>query len=142
VNLAEFRKCFAEYTLHHLITLLRLAHRIVLPNSAASRGNNTLFFRNMFTKMVQFYMLVCRKNNFVLHHLKTGAKATSERLFSRLRRLKNYLTNKLIQEHLNHRVFLHVHKQLIDQIDLIAILQEFIAESDRRINFFGTKVVV
>jgi len=33
-------------------------------------------------------------------------------------------------------MFLHIHKQLIDQVDLIAILQEFIAENDRRIKLF------
>jgi len=31
----------------------------------------------------------------------------------------------------------HIQKHLIDQVDLINILQEFIAVNDRRINFFG-----
>ena len=66
----------------------------------------------------------------------TNVNATAERSFSCLRRLKNYLTNKLNQEHLNHRMFLHIHKHLIDQVDLIAILQEFIAENDCRIKLF------
>jgi len=30
-------------------------------------------------------------------------------------------------------MFLHIQKELIDQVDLIAILQNFIAEYDRRI---------
>jgi len=60
----------------------------------------------------------------------------TERLFSCLRQLKNYLTNKLNQAHLNHKMFLHIHKQLIDQVDLVAILQKFIAENDRRIKLF------
>jgi len=34
-------------------------------------------------------------------------------------------------------MFLYVHKQLIDQVDLIAILQEFMQENDSRINCFG-----
>jgi len=34
-------------------------------------------------------------------------------------------------------MFLHIHKQLMDQVDLIAMLQKFIAENDRRIKFFG-----
>jgi len=29
MNLAEFRKCLAEYTVHNLVTLLGLAYRIV-----------------------------------------------------------------------------------------------------------------
>ena len=68
----------------------------------------------------------------MLHHRKIVANA-AERSFSCLRRLKNYLTNKLNQAHLNHRIFLHIRKQFIDQVDLIAILQEFIAVNDRRI---------
>jgi len=43
---------------------------------------------------------------------------------------------------MNHRMLLHVHKQLIDQVDLTAILQEFIQENDRRINFFGKNFVL
>ena len=39
-------------------------------------------------------------------------------------------------------MFVHVHKQLIDQVDLIAILQEFIPENDRRINLFGKNFVL
>jgi len=53
------------------------------------------------------------------------SNATAEQSFSCLRRLKNYFTNKLNQKHLNHRMFLHVHKQLIDQVDVIATLLEF-----------------
>ena len=37
------------------------------------------------------------------------SNATAERSFSCLRRLKNYLTNKLNQAHLNHRMFLDIH---------------------------------
>jgi len=66
----------------------------------------------------------------------TNVNATAERSFSCLRQLKNYLTNKLTQEYLNQRMILHIHKQLIDQVDLIAILQEFVAENDRRIKLF------
>jgi len=56
-------------------------------------------------------------------------------------RLKDYLTkfvlvNKLNQEYLEHRMFLHIHKHLIDQVGLTAILQEFIAENDRGIKLF------
>jgi len=69
------------------------------------------------------------------------SNAAAERSFSCLRRLKNHLTNKPNQEHLNHRLFLHIHKHLIDQADLIAMLQEFIEVNDRRINSFGKKFV-
>jgi len=37
---------------------------------------------------------------------------------------------------------LHVHKQLIDQVDLMAILQELLPENDNKINFFGKNFVL
>ena len=39
-------------------------------------------------------------------------------------------------------MLLHIHKQLIDQVDLIALLQEFMAVNNRRCNFFGKKFVL
>ena len=69
------------------------------------------------------------------------SNAIAEQSFSCFRRLKNYLTKKLNQEHLDHMVFFHIHKHLIDQVDLITMLQEFIAVNDRKINFFRTAFV-
>jgi len=59
-----------------------------------------------------------------------------------LRRLKNYFLNKLNQEHLNAQdVFARL--QTVNRSgDLIAKLQEFIPENDRRINFFGKSFTV
>ena len=81
------------------------------------------------SKLIELYMTIPRSN------------ATAERSFSCLRRLKNYLRNRLTQEHLNHRMFLHIHKDLIDQVDLASVCQEFITANDRRIKFFGKKFV-
>jgi len=67
VNLAEFRKCLAEYTVHNLVIVFGLATPLLLLNSIARCCNKTKFF----TKMVLFYMLVCRKN-FVPLHRKVG----------------------------------------------------------------------
>jgi len=33
-------------------------------------------------------------------------------------------------------MFLHIHKQLIDQVDLMPLLQEFMTENDTRIKLF------
>ena len=81
------------------------------------------------SKLIQLYMTIPVSN------------ATTERSFSCLRRLKSYLRNRLTQEHLNHRMFLHIHKDLIDQVDLASLCQEFITVNDRRINFLGKKFV-
>jgi len=50
------------------------------------------------------------------------------------------LRNVLNEERLNHRMFLHIHKHLVDPVNLITILQEFIAVNDRRINFIWKEV--
>jgi len=39
-------------------------------------------------------------------------------------------------------MFLHIHKHLIDQVDLITILQKLIAVNDRCSNFFGKEFVL
>lgn len=67
------------------------------------------------------------------------SNATAERSFSSLRRIKTYLRNRLSQEHLNHRMFLNIHKELLDQVDLIAVCQEFVDKNDRRVKTFGKK---
>jgi len=55
VNLAGFRDCLAEYTVHSLSPCYGLLTAFVLLNSVARWCNTTQFF----TKMVSFYMLVC-----------------------------------------------------------------------------------
>ena len=89
--------------------------------------------RNIYknvSRLIQLYMTIPISN------------ATAERSFSCLRRLKNFLTYRLTQEHLNHRMFLHVHKDGLDRLDLLAICQQFIVANDRRINYFRKLFVV
>jgi len=54
-NLAGFRTCLADYTVHSLLPCYGLLAALVLLNSVARWCNTTHFF----TKMVWFYMLVC-----------------------------------------------------------------------------------
>jgi len=56
--------------------------------------------------------------------------------------MNNYLTYKLNEEYLNHSVLFHVQKHLINQVDLITILQVFIAVNDRKRNCFAKKYVL
>ena len=81
------------------------------------------------SKLTQLYVTIPMSN------------ATAEKSFSCLRQLKNYLRNRLTQEHLNHRMFLHIHKDLIDQLDFASVHQEFITINNCRIIiiifFFG-----
>lgn len=47
-----------------------------------------------------------------------ATNATSERSFSALRQVKNYLHNTMSQQRLNNVLVLHVHKDITDTIDL------------------------
>ena len=67
--------------------------------------------------------------------------ATSERSFSLLCRLKNYLRT-MGQERLNHLMLLYVHKERTDKLDLKFVLNEFIlnefvGQSERRSVIFA-----
>ena len=58
-----------------------------------------------------------------------ATNATSERSFSALRRVKNYLRNTMCQQRLNNLMVLHVHKELTDSINLEDIAKEFVGDS-------------
>ena len=65
-----------------------------------------------------------------------ATNATSERSFSALRRVKNYLRSTMTQQRLNNLMVLHVHKDITDQIELKAVATEFVADSEHRLNIF------
>ena len=56
--------------------------------------------------------------------------ATSERSFSSLRRVKNYLQSTMNQIRVNNIMVLHVHKERTDNLDLIEIAREFVRGSE------------
>ena len=63
--------------------------------------------------------------------------STSERTFSTMRRLKNYLRSSMTQERLNHTLLLHSHKLRTDNINLHEIAASFISANERRQQYFG-----
>ena len=65
------------------------------------------------------------------------SNASAERSFSALRRVKSYLRSRLTQEHLNHFIILHAHKELTDAVDTLAIAKLFINVNERRQAYFG-----
>jgi len=56
--------------------------------------------------------------------------ATSKRSFSVLRRLKSYLQSTMSQPRLNHVMVLSIYKELLDELDLYAVANEFIGSSE------------
>ena len=65
--------------------------------------------------------------------------STAERTFSALRRLLTYLRYTMTEQRLNNCLLLQTHKDLTDNIDLLAIAKEFIAVgvTNECRNYFG-----
>jgi len=66
-----------------------------------------------------------------------ATNATSERSFSAMRRLKNYLRMTMTQERLNNLMLMHVHKTKTDNLNLETIVNEFVSFKEQRFSFFG-----
>ena len=67
-----------------------------------------------------------------------ATNATSERSFSTLHCVKTYLRNTMCQERLNNLMILHAHKEITDSLNLDAIGNEFIVNSEHRQKIFGS----
>ncbi len=78
---------------------------------------------------------VCTVMKLVL--IMPATNASSERSFSALRRVKNYLS-PMGQERLNHLMILHVHKDITDNLNMISVANEFVSDSEHRMQIFGT----
>ena len=77
------------------------------------------------------------KRLFQLVLVMPATDASSERSFSALRRLKSYLRTTMMQERLNYLMLLYVHKNRTDALDPKAILNDFVGESEHRLNIFA-----
>ena len=68
------------------------------------------------------------------------SSATSERIFSAMRRLMTYLRSTMTEKRLNHCLLIHVHKSLTDGLDLTCVAKELISRYDERLKYFGNFV--
>ena len=66
-----------------------------------------------------------------------ASAATAERSFSGLRRLKTYLRSSCGQLRLNNLAICHVHKEILDTIDISSLMNEFVLANDKRAAVFG-----
>lgn len=66
-----------------------------------------------------------------------ATNATSERSFSALRQVKTYLRNTMSQQRMNNLMLLHVHKDIVDSLDLKCVANDFVADSKHRLKIFG-----
>lgn len=66
-----------------------------------------------------------------------ASSATAERSFSSLRRLKTYLRSTCGQRRLNDLALCHIHKDVVDKVNIHEVMKEFILARDRRVVVFG-----
>lgn len=66
-----------------------------------------------------------------------ATNATSERSFSALRRVKNYLRTTMLQQRLNNLLILHIHKEATEKLNLRHVATEFVGESEHRLRIYG-----
>ena len=62
---------------------------------------------------------------------------TSERTFSVLKRLLVYLRSTMTEKRPNNCLLVHVHKEIVDELDLKEIAVEFVSVNDERRKHFG-----
>ncbi|KAK5860409.1 hypothetical protein PBY51_021888 [Eleginops maclovinus] len=63
--------------------------------------------------------------------------ASSERSFSTLRRLKTWLRSTMTQKRLTHLSLMNVHKDIMDDVDMNALMRDFISMTPERQSVFG-----
>ena len=65
-----------------------------------------------------------------------ATNATSEGCFSAMERVKTYLRNSTSDNRLNHLMFLHVHCDTTDAIDIADVANELVGDNQTRLRVF------
>ena len=94
------------------------------------------FLRDLSAGQRIFYKQVCNVARLVI--VMPSTNAASERSFSVMRRIKNYLRSTMTQARLNHLMILNVYKELLDELDLKVTANLFVQGSEHRLTIFGT----
>ena len=66
-----------------------------------------------------------------------ASSAEPERSFSALRRLKTWMRSTMSQTRLNAVALCHVHQDILDAIDIAALVNLFVSHNDTRLYMFG-----
>ena len=69
--------------------------------------------------------------------LAPATNAESERVFSAMKRVKSYLRSTMGEKRFQSLMVAHVHKEVLDKIDLIEVANEFVDALPGRKMYFG-----
>ena len=93
------------------------------------------YFKKLKPGVKSLLTEVCKVMELIL--VLPATNANSERGFSKLRLVKTYLRSTMTQGRLNHLMILSIYKDMLDNIDLDKICNEFVTANDRRSTIFG-----
>ena len=80
----------------------------------------------------------CEVEKLVRLLLVSPASSTeAERSFSALRRFKTWLRSTMKQPRLNALAVLHIHQDVLDSVDVDALIEEFVFKNETRRSMFG-----
>ena len=93
------------------------------------------YLQNLTSGQRVFLRQVCTVASLIL--VMPATNTASERSFSTLRRVKSYLRCTMKQARLNHAMVLHTYTEMLDNLDLNSIANEFVKGSEHRLTMFG-----
>lgn len=93
------------------------------------------FVRKLSKGQRAFFKQVCWIVRLIL--VMPSTNASSERSFSTMKRLKTYLRSSMGQSRLNHLMVLNIHKEALDDMDVVSIAKEFVQANEHRLHVFG-----
>ena len=115
-------------------------HRDMLLDRARSQDRELDDFESVvdYLKEEKAFSSIIREIKKLLTIVLTSpvSSCTAERSFSGLRRLKTYLRSRMSQERLNAVALMHVHKDVVEKIQIDELLDDFILRSTVRKNTF------
>ena len=104
-------------------------------NGKVSLEDIIKYLRNLTNAQKMFMSQVIIVTELLL--VAPATSAVSECSFSALRRTKTWLRMTMTQKRLNNCMLLHVHKEKVDNLNIIDIANEFGCANESRLSTFG-----
>ena len=111
------------------------ANRFTSADGSVSLRDCLSYLRELSDDHREFYSELCTIVRLLL--VVPATNAISERSFSAMRRIKSYLCSTMLQDRLNHLMFLNIHKDLLNDLSLKTVASEFVRGNEHRLSQFG-----
>ena len=118
----------------HLLATMGTDHGYNLPNMTIT--DFIRFIQSLSAAERHFLSEVATLTKLML--LARGTNVVCERSLSNLKKLKTYLRSTMGDDRLFYLMVIHVRKQLTDNVDLIQVANQFVANIDSRKQMLGT----